>query len=511
MEVRNSQARVPPETEGASSRMVAILLRGTVIDSSSRTTLRILTDAVVGIDAAGRIVFVEGGHTEPLGLDSTLELAGGRSEPLAGVRVVTLPPRAFVVPGFVDTHTHAPQFAFTGLGYDLQLLDWLQKYTFPSETKFSSLEYAARVCHTAVRRTLLHGTTSCIWFATIHTDAAVQLGRIAANLGQRAFVGKVNMDRNAPETYCETTEESLAETERFVQLMLAEHDARLPGSSGSACGECRGPPAQPVITPRFVPTCSAELMRGLGAIAAQHGLLIQSHISENLGEIEWVRSLHPAQPTYAAVYDAFGLLGPRSVLAHGVYLGPEERRLFVERGAVVSHCPVSNCMLRSGMLNVRRLLSEGVAVALGTDVSGGAAPSMLSAIREALKVSNMVSLSAPEGEGCSPLTYPEAFWLATVGGARALHTDGVTGDFGCNAAFDAVIVDPLAEGSPIDLADDDGPVEAFQKWLQLGDDRNTAAVWVDGREVYNRADDAAAKRGAGRETGGNEAQQARAA
>ena len=220
--------------------MVSTLLRGTVIDSSSRTTLRILTDAVVGIDAAGRIAFVEGGHTEPLGLDSTLELAGGRSEPLAGVRVVTLPPRAFLVPGFVDTHTHAPQFAFTGLGYDLQLLDWLQKYTFPSEAKFSSLEYAAHVCHTAVRRTLLHGTTSCIWFATIHTDAAVQLGRIAANLGQRAFVGKVNMDRNAPETYCETTEESLAETERFVQLMLAEHDARLPGASGSACGECRG-------------------------------------------------------------------------------------------------------------------------------------------------------------------------------------------------------------------------------------------------------------------------------
>jgi len=290
----------------------------------------------------------------------------------------------------------------------------------------------------------------------------------------------VNMDRHAPPFYCETTEGSLRETERFVQLMLAEGAT----SDAAACLECRGPKARPVITPRFVPTCSAELMGGLAQIARKHDLLIQSHISENLGEVEWVKSLHPADASYAGVYDSAGLLTSRTVLAHGVYLTPEERALFVSRGATVSHCPLSNCMLRSGMLNVRRLLAEDVQVALGTDVSGGAAPSMLSAIRETLKVSNLVALR--DGEAYPPLTYAEAFWLATVGGAATLHVANVTGAFGIGAAFDALVVDPLSAGSPIDLEDADGPLEAFQKWLQLGDDRNTAAVWVDGREVFER-------------------------
>ena len=226
-------------------------------------------------------------------------------------------------------------------------------------------------------------------------------------------------------------------------------------------------------------------MEGLARIAARHQLLVTSHISENAGEIEWVKSLHPTEPSYAGVYDSVGLLTARSVLAHGVYLGADERQLFKARGATVSHCPMSNCMLRSGLLNVRRLLNEGVHVALGTDVSGGAAPSMLSGIREALKVSNLVALA--EGDEFAPLTYPEAFWLATVGGARAMHTPSLTGDLRVGSCFDALLVDPSGAGSLLDLEPSDGPAEVFQKWLQLGDDRNTAAIWVDGKRVYDNA------------------------
>ena len=160
-----------------------------------------------------------------------------------------------------------------------------------------------------------------------------------------------------------------------------------------------------------------ELMRGLAEIASRHQLLITSHISENLGEIEWVRSLHPLEESYTACYDSPGLLTPRTILAHGVYLGEQERAVLRSRGSSISHCPLSNCMLRSGMLNVRRLIDEGVTVTLGTDVSGGASPSMLVAIREALNVSNLVSLYDKRAHPVPwpPLSYTEVFHLATAG------------------------------------------------------------------------------------------------
>ena len=486
-----------------SASPLALLLRGTVIHSASRSSLHVLQNAVLGVSKAGRVAFLEDGHTEALGPGSALQLrSGAAAVPLAGVEVVDIPPRAFIVPGLVDTHTHAPQFSFAGTGYDLQLLEWLETYTFPSEAKFADLPYAASVCKNAVRRTLGSGSTSCVYFGTIHTDAAILLGRIASAAGQRAYVGKVSMDRNAPDFYRESTRESLDETERFVNALAADAAKRVGADDRGRLG----PPAVPVITPRFVPTCTSELMRGLAEIASRHELLVQSHVSENRGEIAWVGELHPTDPSYTECYASHGLLTKRTILAHGIYLSTSERALLREKGAAVSHCPMSNFQLRSGMLNVRRLLDEGVHVALGTDVSGGASPSMLSAIREALKVSNMVSIgagpadelgvgvgvgggggaaegAADKGPAWKPLSFAEAFWLATVGGASTLGTDGLTGDLRVGAVCDAIVIDPEADGSPFDAYAADGPLELFQKWLQLGDDRNTAAVYVDGRRV----------------------------
>jgi len=457
---------------------LARLFRGTVIDSASRTELRVLTDAVIGVSGDGKVSFVEGGHTEPLSTESSLQLRDPESTalPLSDVEIVSLPPRGFLVPGLIDTHTHAPQIVNAGKGYDLQLLDWLEKYTFPCEERFSDAEYAKAVCTTAVRRTLQNGTTTCVYFGTIHTEAALTLGRTAAAHGQRAFVGKVNMDRNSPGNYCEETAESIRETERFVKLMLDDAD--------SAGRHPAVPAPVPVITPRFVPTCSSELMRSLAEIAALHQLPIQTHVSENRGEIDWVHSLHPDESSYTGVYDAHGLLTSRTLLAHGVYLTAPERTLLAERGSTVSHCPTSNAMLRSGMLNVRRLLDYGVHVSLGTDVSGGASPSMLVAIRDALKISNMVSIAASTDDKPSPpLTFAETFWMATVGGAYSLGVAGLTGNFAAGSDFDALIIDPQVEAGPIDLFVTDDELDAFQKWLQLGDDRNVAAVYVRGHKV----------------------------
>ena len=173
------------------------------------------------------------------------------------------------------------------------------------------------------------------------------------------------------------------------------------------------------------------------------------------------------------------------MLAHGVYLGDGERMRLAETGASVSHCPMSNCMLRSGMCNVRRLLDDGVTVSLGKDVSGGASPSMLSSVREALKVSNLVSLQAerPGGGVYEPLSTSEAFWLATHAGAHSLDIDGLTGDFSVGANLDAIVIDPMAAGSPFEVYDDEGAQAAFDKWLMLGDDRNTVEVYVQGKQV----------------------------
>jgi guanine deaminase len=462
---------------GSSCRLAKVF-RGTVIHSVSMSKVDVLEDAVLGVTLDGKVAFLEDKHTESLGV--SLALRTGETFDLSDVNIVTLPKRGFVVPGFCDVHTHAPQFKFAGLGYDMQLLQWLETYTFPNEAQWKDAQHAKRVATNAVRRTLANGTTSAVWFATIHTDAALLLAEIAHAHCQRAFVGKVNMDRNSPDFYCETTSESLSETKRFVETMLAKPDAAL------------APRPMPVITPRFVPTCTSELMTGLAAIAAKHDLLIQSHVSENQGEIEWVKALHPDESSYTGVYDSMGLLTAKTILAHGVYLGADERKLMAAKRSVVAHCPLSNLQLRSGMCDVRRLLNDGVPVALGTDVSGGASPSMLSAIREACKVSNMVSVT---GDGSRPLSYAEAFHLATVGGAKALSTPGLTGNFTLGADFDAVVVDPDATGTAIDLYDDEGALDAFQKWLQLGDDRNTTAVFVRGATaIFNTSYETLAKK-----------------
>jgi guanine deaminase len=373
----------------------------------------------------------------------------------------------FMIPGFIDTHIHSPQYVFTGTGYDLGLLEWLQKYTFPKECQFDDLKHTRNVYEKVVSKTLKNGTTCASYYATIHPHSSLELARICVEKGQRGFIGKVNMDRNSPDYYTETTESSLRDTREFVKNVLGlESDLVVP-----------------CITPRFVPTCTSELMLGLAAIAKEFNLPIQSHLSENKNEISWVQQLHPESETYSHVYYDHGLLNKNTIMAHCIHLEPKERELLREQQVGISHCPNSNFCLHSGVMNVRRLVQEGFEkIGLGTDCAGGYSPSLMDSMRQALiasKVIHIESRNETAKEQFDALHYYHVFYLATLGSAKVLNLDHKLGNFEVGKEFDALVIDM----SGIDLFDHDDEYTRFEKFIYLGDDRHIKQVYVQGKQV----------------------------
>lgn len=624
-----------------------------------------------------------------------------------------------IIPGFVDAHCHAPQYVFSGTGMDLPLLAWLEKYTFPCEARFADTAFARDAYAKSIRRHLKCGTTFAAYFATIHNSGGKVLVDVIREVGQRAFVGKVSMDRNSPDFYIEETVRGCEDAEEFARYVLSQTsvgavfvasvDAQVPvtgdellahatyndipalggdesqgdsasfrafhgvtpsssgvkrprsvsmgeedgisrlsprpartsaveespllhavsgnsyGSSSSNVGSSRvnngtrsralseysadnaaavaSPPVPPTstlpartprisfapdtpggenaavfalnrpatvttllnssftplvmpcVTPRFVPTCSSAMLSALGRIAHKYGLPVQSHLSESVNEIAWVKDLHPESEGYAAVYLDHGLLHEHCVMAHCCHSDHAERQLLAACSAAVVHCPSSNFTLESGVLDVHSFLEDGVKVGLGTDVAGGYSPSMLDAIRQSIIASKVVLFesrgdlvpklpppatevvvdntttaspavgAAAEGNNTAvetssaggvsqeaggstvttsesadnsdaaaksahytapkkrTLSYKEAFHLATVGGAEALNMGNVVGNFVPGKKLDCLVVDPFVANGPFDCFDGEGPLEWFQKFLFLGDDRNIVAVFVDGRQV----------------------------
>ncbi|RZF48845.1 hypothetical protein LSTR_LSTR003225 [Laodelphax striatellus] len=344
----------------------------------------------------------------------------------------------FLCPGFIDLHVHAPQFPNAGLGYDMPLLEWLQKYTYPCEQKYSDVNHAKYVYKSVVEKMLSCGTTTACYFGTIHRESTLELAKAVALAGQRAFIGKVNMNFGCPENYSESLEESLEETKKFIDGVL----------------ELKNSLVKPIITPRFAVTCDSKLMTGLSKLAEANSLHIQTHISENTSEVEFVKELFHGK-NYTDVYDQAGLLTNRTLLAHGIYLSDSELELIRERGCTVVHCPNSNVSLKSGICKVRRLQKHTVNVGLGTDVSGGYSASMLNCMRSAIDASIVTFF--PDSES-SPLTYNEVFYMATSGAAKEEISS-----FNAN--------DSLTDS------------EIIQKFIYTGDDRNIIAVYVDGVQV----------------------------
>ncbi|XP_033947352.1 guanine deaminase [Pseudochaenichthys georgianus] len=430
--------------------------RGTFIHSTQQTPLQILEDEVLGVDTDGKIAFI-GKAAE---LDSLSQTFG-----FSPSEVIQLAQHEFFMPGLVDTHIHAPQYSYAGTALDMPLLEWLNKYTFPVESRFKDLEFAQQVYSQVVKRTLRNGTTTACYFATIHTDASLLLAQIANDFGQRALVGKVCMDRNnSVKHYKETNQESQDETCRFIAELLNK----------------KYPLVRPVVTPRFALSCTGALLGQLGAIAKINNLHIQSHISENVEEVKLVKELFPEYKSYTDVYHKHNLLTDKTVMAHGCYLSDEELALFRQTGASLSHCPNSNISLCSGMLNVRNVLKHNVKLGLGTDVAGGYSASMLDAVRRTLDMSKVLTIQDPEYD---TLTFEEVFRLATLGGSQALSLDERTGNFEVGKDFDALRVNVAAADGPIDLIKIEEPKIILEKFLNLGDDRNIVEVFVAGRKV----------------------------
>ena len=282
------------------------------------------------------------------------------------------------------------------------------------------------------------------------------------------------MDRNSPESYVEpSAAAAVASAERFVSAVLRE---------GALCA---GGLVTPVVTPRFVPTCSAELMAGLGDVAARHGVPVQSHLAESEAEIAWVRELHPQAASYAHVYDGFGLMpeGNGSYMAHCVHLTRAEAELMRSRGCGVCHCAASNFALRSGAADVRQLRAWGLEVGLGTDVAGGWSPSMLDAVRMTATAANARAFPGEPNEAAGALPLEELLFMATQGGANVLRLGDVVGSFEAGKEFDALLVDVDAPGSPVDAFPEDDARARLAKWMFNGDDRNIVRVYVRGKLV----------------------------
>ncbi|KAL6860487.1 hypothetical protein ACO1O0_004515 [Amphichorda felina] len=456
---------------------------GTFVHSKSRTELDYLHDSVVCVDEHGVIVKVERG----CGAEATTALLESLGWPEAEVDVVACKEGQFFFPGFIDTHVHASQYPNVGIFGKATLLDWLDKYTFPLEASLADLAKARRVYTACVRRTLRHGTTTAAYYATVDVAATNLLADLCLSLGQRALVGRICMDSEAvcPAYYRdESPELSLERTRQTV-----EHVRRI-DPSFSLVG--------PILTPRFAPSCTREAMRGLAAMQRDMDLPVQTHISENKGEVELVRSLFPESTSYAGVYDDMGLLTRRTILAHAVHLGEEEAALVAARGSKVAHCPCSNSSLTSGAARVRWLWGCGIDVGLGTDMSGGYSPSILEAARQAALVSRHVAVA--EDDDASKLTVEEVLYLATRGGAVVVGMEGRVGGFEVGKQWDAQLVGLGGVGGEADGdggcgGEDEGNVDVFgwedweermAKWLYVGDDRNTKKVWVRGRLVHAR-------------------------
>jgi guanine deaminase len=425
---------------------IDLLIYGSYYHSMQFSSLEYQKDVYIGVEK-GVILFIQ--PSIPDGF--------------APRKTIILDKDQFLIPGFIDTHIHAPQYVFTGTGYDKGLLDWLNTYTFPQESKFKNKSFAKNVYDKVVSKTLSNGTTCASYYATIHTDSSILLAEICMNLGQRAFIGKVNMDRNSPDYYIETTQESICETERFIK---AVQDL-----------DCDW--VTPCITPRFAPSCTELLMKSLGELASKYDLPIQSHLSESINEINWVKELHPDVDLYSLVYAKYGLLNDKTIMAHCIHSDFNERKVLFDHKVGISHCPSSNFCLHSGTLNVRRLYNDGfIKLGLGTDCSGGYSPNMFDAMRQSIIASKVTSInSVGPDQPFKSFGYKEAFYMATLGGARVMNLENKIGRFQVGMEFDALLIDLKG----IDIFEHDDEWTSFEKLIYLGDDRNIKKVFVFGK------------------------------
>lgn len=364
-----------------------------------------------------------------------------------------------VIPGMVDLHLHAPQYAFRGLHMDEQLLPWLEKYAFPEEMKYENLVYAQRAYAIFADRLRLSATTRAAVFASRHLPATLLLMELLEKTGLHTFVGKVNMDRGAPDALMDASAEASArETEELIEKASRFQNTKT------------------IVTPRFIPSCTDALMEKLGEIVKRFNVPVQSHLSENPEELALVQSLMPDVAFYGAGYEKYGLLGEtKTIMAHCVYSPDEEMELLRRKGVFIAHCPSSNLNIGSGFAPIRRYLEAGLRIGLGSDVAGGESESIFGELRKAIVVSKMYTRYV--NPKAKPLTFPEAFWLATRSGGAFF---GRVGAFDEGFDADIVVLEDAKHPHPQKLT----VAERLERSVYLGADRDViAAKFVAGKRI----------------------------
>ena len=398
-------------------------------------------DGHVAVDDGGRIASVGDWSEAPQG--EVVDLSG---------RVIA--------PGFIDTHLHAPQLEMIG-SYGGHLLEWLNRYTFPTERKFEDPAHARRVAQAFYDELLRNGTVAALIFSTVHATATDIFFEEAERRGFRGIIGKTMMDRHAPEYLLDRSARQSYDESRA--LLTKWHGRGL---------------LRYAITPRFAPTSTPEQLELAGQLKREFpDAWVHTHISENPNEVRWVQELFP-EAEYADVYDRYGLLGDRTVLAHGVWLTPEELDLLSRRGARISHCPNSNLFLGSGLFPLHRVLGAGVTVGLGSDIGAGTTPSLFNAMADAYKVQQV------QGVSLSPF---HLWYLATLGGARTLSLDGETGSLEAGKSADFVVLDLHATSLlTLRTARATSCEDLLAGLIFMGDDRAVERSFIGGRCVSAR-------------------------
>ena len=375
---------------------------------------------------------------------------------------------ALIFPGMTDLHVHAPQFAFRGMCMDLELMDWLNRYTFPEEEKYENLEYAQKAYSMFVDALKNGATTRACIFATRHRPATELLMGLMEESGLVSYVGKVNMDREASEALTEENADISAYTTfGWINAVKDKYQHTFP-----------------ILTPRFIPCCTDQLMEELRQIQMTYGIPVQSHLSESKGEIDFVKFLRPENPFYGDSYNEYDLFGinddintqVKTVMAHCVWSTEEEVALMHKNGVFVAHCPASNMNLTSGIAPIRKYLDRGLHIGLGSDIAGGHSDSIFRAITDTIQVSKMYFCMVDES--IKPLVFSEAFYLATKGGGAFF---GNVGSFEEDFEFDAVVLDDslLPHPQTLNLA------ERMERAVYLGlDTKKITAKYVSGRKIF---------------------------
>ena len=369
-----------------------------------------------------------------------------------------------LIPAMNDMHVHAPQVHNQGVAMDLELLPWLQNYTFPEEAKYADIHYAERMYRRFLHTQWLFGTMRSCVFGTIHTESTRLLMKLYQEAGMGALVGKVAMNRNCPDNLSEDVEEMVRGNESLIK--------EFPQQSIVNC-QLSTPLVRPIITPRFVPSCTPELLKACGELANKYQLPVQSHLSENTSEIAWVQELEKESTCYGDAYNRYGLFGQTpTIMAHCVWTSGEELEMMKHNGVMVAHCPTSNFNLSSGMAPVRTFLNEGLRVGLGSDISGGHDLNMFRMLTYAIQVSKMhYELDHSKGF----LTLSEVFWIATKSAGSFF---GKVGSFEPGYDFDALVID-----DEVLHPDEYSLLHRLERFIYVGDDRQIAHRFCRGKEI----------------------------